>query len=74
MGGALGPDWHDGLQLTSSEAPLRQRRVVLETLVEVVALHSPNEMKTKNLFARIAGSDESLRKGNEESQCVLFFL
>lgn len=41
MGGALGPDWHSGLELRGSN----QRRVTLETEVEVKEILEPDKFR-----------------------------
>lgn len=54
MGGALGPDWHSGLELRGSN----QRSVTLETEVEVKEILEPNKFRQSGKeLTRLSGEE-----------------
>ncbi|KAF2348005.1 FAD/NAD(P)-binding domain [Trinorchestia longiramus] len=65
VGGALGPDWHEGLDVSGGlracqdAESLRRRRVQLVTEVEVVALHEPLTLhSTPELLSRLTKGEK----------------
>lgn len=55
MGGALGPDWLSGLELRGKT----QRRIVMETEVEVKSILEPEEIMELGMTVTHLNSEES---------------